>query len=100
MRILLTAAAVADIEHVGDYIAKDNPERAVSYITALEHRIAQFGTLPQGGRLRPEWGALVRSTPFGSHLIVWRTAGDTVEILRVVHGSRDLTALFRKEPLE
>ncbi len=100
MRVVLTPAAAADLEQIGDYIAEDNPLRAVSFVDEIADRITKLATLPQGGQLRPEWGERIRSTSFASYLIVWRSTGNALEILRVVHGARDLQALFRKDPLE
>jgi toxin ParE1/3/4 len=99
MRIALTPAAEADLEQIGDYIARDDPRRAVTFVGEIEARIAKISNLPKAGRLRPEWGADVRSTPFGNYLIVWRLRGDVLQILRVIHGARDLDALFEAEPL-
>ena len=100
MRVTLTTAAASDVEQIGDYIALDNPARALTYIDELQRRIAKLGELPQAGRSRPEWADGVRSTPFGSYLIVWWIRGDLIEILRVVHGARDLDALFSIQPLD
>ena len=35
----------------------------------------------------------------GKYLIVYRPREDEVQILRIVHGARDLDALFAEEPL-
>ena len=35
----------------------------------------------------------------GKYLIIYRVRNEIVQILRVVHGARDLDALFEKEPL-
>jgi toxin ParE1/3/4 len=36
----------------------------------------------------------IRAFPVGDYLILYREAGADVAIVRVVHGSRDLAALF------
>jgi plasmid stabilization system protein ParE len=35
----------------------------------------------------------------GNYLIIYRVRDEAVQILRVVHGARDLDALFEEEPL-
>jgi len=100
MRVVLTPAAAADLEQICDYIAQDNPVRAVSLVDEIAERMTKLAALPQGGQLRPEWGNGIRSTTFASYVIVWRSSGDALEVLRVVHGARDLGKLFRQEPLE
>ncbi len=53
------------------------------------------------GRPRDEFGLQLRSVVFGSYLIFLRYSDDSVEIVRIVHGARDLRALFQgKSELE
>jgi toxin ParE1/3/4 len=37
----------------------------------------------------------LRGLPLDGYIILYRTGGETVEILRVVHGRQDLEELFR-----
>ncbi len=50
------------------------------------------GTL---GRARPELGADLRSFPFRGHVIFFRYAGDTLEVVNVLEGHRDIEAAFK-----
>jgi len=38
MKVLITAEAEADLEAIGDYIARDNPARALSFVRELYQR--------------------------------------------------------------
>jgi toxin ParE1/3/4 len=49
------------------------------------------------GRSRPELGQDIRSFPVSSYLIFYRQIADGVEIVRVISGYQDLTALFAKD---
>ena len=44
MRFRFTVAAERDVEEIGDFIARDNPERAVTFIDALTERLFRPGT--------------------------------------------------------
>lgn len=60
------------------------------------------GALPSSRtqvRPAPEWGDGVRIAVHGYYLIVYRVRDEGVQILRIVHGARDLDALFESEPL-
>jgi toxin ParE1/3/4 len=46
------------------------------------------------GRATTTWGPGRRSFPVGQYVIVYRIVRGDVRILRVVHGRRDLEALF------
>ena len=59
-------------------------------------RIAEF---PHAGPPRPQWGEGIRIAIHGKYVIVYRVRDETVQVLRVVHGARDLDALFADEPL-
>jgi toxin ParE1/3/4 len=46
------------------------------------------------GRSRPDIADAARSLNVGNYLILYRIEARTVEIVRIVHGARDLTTLF------
>lgn len=55
-------------------------------------RLAELpGTL---GRVRPELRADIRSTPCLGYVIFFRYVENTVEIVNILHGRRDLVAYF------
>ncbi len=41
----------------------------------------------------------MRIAVHGRYVIVYRVRDETVQVLRIVHGARDLDALFEEEPL-
>lgn len=47
------------------------------------------------GRLRDELTEGLRSFPVGRYVIFYRIVQDGVEIVRVLHGARDLDSIFR-----
>ena len=49
------------------------------------------GTL---GTARPELGPGIRSTPMGNYILVFRYAQGTVDLLAVLHASRDVASHF------
>jgi toxin ParE1/3/4 len=99
MRVRLTPLAEADIEGIGDRIAERNPARAVSYVRELRERCRSIGEFPHAGPPRPQWGEGIRIAVHGKYVIVYRVRDEAVQILRVVHGARDLDALFGEQPL-
>jgi toxin ParE1/3/4 len=60
-------------------------------IVRIEDTLAKtLGAFPQSGRLRPELGAGVRSFPVLPYVAFYRVAASRVELLRVIHGHRDI----------
>lgn len=98
MKVVITRSAAADLESIGDRIAARSPARAMTYIDELRRRCAQIAEFPNSGPPRYEWGEGIRIVIHGPYLIVHRIAGDTVQILRIVHGARDINRLFEDDP--
>ncbi len=92
--VIVSRRAEHDLADIADYISPDFPQRALSFIEELEAYFISIGERPLSFTSRPEWGADKRSAVYGRYVIVFRTYDDHVEILRVVHGARDLDELF------
>lgn len=99
MKVRLTLDAEADLEGIGDRIAERNAKRAVTYVQELKDLCGRIGEFPHAGPPRPQWGEGIRIALHGRYVIVYRVRDETVQIIRVVHGARDLDALFEEEPL-
>ncbi|MGD0158472.1 MAG: type II toxin-antitoxin system RelE/ParE family toxin [Terracidiphilus sp.] len=102
MRLELSRFVEGDLEAIADFIAEDNPERAVSFIRQIRHEILGIGKQPLLYQLRPEIGEAARLAVVGRYVILFRVVARTVRpavartvrIERVVYGGRDLPQLF------
>ena len=54
MRVILTPRAEADLEEIGDYIARDNRLNALHFITELRTHCKAIGDAPLAYAERPE----------------------------------------------
>ena len=95
MRVEFSPFVENDLEAIGDYIARDNPTRAVTFIRELREKLRFVGQNPLLCQLRPDIGDDARIAVFGRYIILFRIQGDVVRIERVVSGYRDLPALQR-----
>ena len=89
-----TAEAENDLLSIWDYIAQDNPDAATRLLRTIDEKCALLAVHPQLGPARPDIAPDMRYFPVGSYLILYRIIRDMVEIVRVVHGARDLEAIF------
>ena len=90
MIVVITAAAEADLESIGDWIATRNPARAITFIQELRLRCHRLVDAPEGYALVPQYEAnRVRRRPYGNYLIFYRINDNRIEILHVLHGARD-----------
>ncbi|MEA1063088.1 type II toxin-antitoxin system RelE/ParE family toxin [Apirhabdus apintestini] len=94
MKLGISPLAEQDMEAIGDYIAQDNPLRAVSFIEDLYQQCLRVAESPVIYRQRPELGQNIRSCAYGRYLIVFRVLDTEVRVERVLHGSRDIIGLF------
>jgi toxin ParE1/3/4 len=89
-----TAQAEEDLIEIWIYIAQDNPEAADRVLDDIEQRFHVLADNPLMGRLRPDIAPELRYFTAGKYLILYRTMQDGVQIVRVIHGARDLSHLF------
>jgi toxin ParE1/3/4 len=90
-----TPAAMHDLTDIYEYIARDNEIAAVSTLDGLFRHAEILSESPHLGRNRDEdLRQGVRSLPVGNYTLFYRVLDETVEVLRVLHGSRDLPPLF------
>jgi toxin ParE1/3/4 len=88
--ILMTAQAEQDLIEIWLYIAQDSPNIADSVLDGLEKRFSILADNPLMGRSRDDIAPELRYFLFEKYLIFYRTASDGIEIVRVVHGARNL----------
>jgi toxin ParE1/3/4 len=91
----LTEPALRDIEQIADYIARQSGlAQADHFLAKLDGRFAKITQFPSLGRRRDEILPGLRSLTTDNYLILYQAVQQDVEILRVVSGYRDLSALF------
>ena len=93
-RLEFSPQATRDLADIGAYIARENPERARSFVDELEARCSSLREYPDTGRTRPELAPGLRSMPHGQYLIFYTPGQEVVRIERILHGARDVNAEF------
>ena len=96
MRVELSRLVVSDLESIGDYIAQDNPARAVSFVREIRAKLRQIGSGPMHYQLRPEVGKDARIAVIGQYVVLFRVTGSVVRIERVVFGGRNLPEVLEQ----
>ena len=96
-RCVFTLLAQADLRDIHDYIAEQDPDTALDYVTRLELACENLIKMPEAGRKRDELAPSLRSLPVGRYVIFYRITKEGVEIERVLHGARDIESIFSDE---
>ncbi|MEW6323825.1 MAG: type II toxin-antitoxin system RelE/ParE family toxin [Nitrospirota bacterium] len=92
-RLHYLPAAVDDLISIHDWIASNSSVRARAFIESVDKRIGGLAIHPQLGRIprHPKLKAFgYRVLVMDSYLVFYVIRGRTVEIHRIVHGSRHL----------
>jgi toxin ParE1/3/4 len=85
--------ARTDLIEIWVYIAERNQAAADRVLDEIERICRLIATRPAMGRERPEIRLGIRSLGVMSWVIFYRIGEDHIEIVRVLHGARDLEAV-------
>lgn len=85
--------ATQDLEEIYDYVARDNLRAAGRLIEQLTETFRLLSGMREMGRLREDLLPGMQSFPVGAYLIFYRQADSGIQILRVLHGARDIDGL-------
>lgn len=92
--VVFTPAAERALDDIWLDIARLSLIAADQTIDNIRRRTEQLGRFPESGPLRPEISATARSLTEGNHLILYALKNCRVEIVRIVHGARDIANLL------
>jgi antitoxin ParD1/3/4/toxin ParE1/3/4 len=96
-RYVLTPLAMADVDEIVQYIQADNPRAALRTVRKLRDAMRQLARTPGMGHLRQDLAdEPLRFFPVYSCLIVYRPDTRPLEMIRVLHASRDLKSILKK----
>ena len=95
MIVVLSVAAKADLEDIGDRIAQDSPRRAESFVEEVYDCCLRLAGAPKAFPLLPRYEAAgLRRRVHGNYLIFYRVEADRIFIVRVLHGAMDYERLL------
>jgi len=89
-RVTRRPLAEADILDIWDYIAEDSLDQADRWAEGLDQKMYLWARQPLMGRERDELMPGLRSFPFGRYVVFYIAWTDGIDVVRVLHGSRDL----------
>ena len=93
-KVLRKPQAEADLIEIWTFIAQDSPTRADMLLDEIDEKLQTLAQSPFIGIARNELGPKIRSFPIGNYVLFYQPIEDGIEIIRVLHGARDIEALF------
>ena len=94
-RVRRTKRANNDLIAIWRHIALDNPAAATAQLIEIERKFLLLSFFPKIGRKRDDIREGLRMFPCDAYVILYRETAGSVEIVRVVHGARDLRKAYR-----
>ncbi|HYM43182.1 MAG TPA: type II toxin-antitoxin system RelE/ParE family toxin [Steroidobacteraceae bacterium] len=92
MTVYISESAKSDLKEIEDAIV---PLRRDAVIQAILDHCETLATMPHRYPLVPRyevWG--LRRCVYGHYLIFYRTRDESVEVIHIVHGSRDYDSML------
>jgi len=95
--VVVRPRALADLAEIWAYIADDSPERADAFVDLVDSKFQALSRRPGLGRRRPELAPNIRSLTVGRYVVFCQPFFREIEVVRVLHGSRDIESIFENE---
>jgi toxin ParE1/3/4 len=87
--------AEEDILQIWEYIADDNISEADRWLDRLDEKLSLWATQPTLGRNRNDLLLpSIHSMPFGRYIVFYEPTADGLDVIRVLHASRDIDHFF------
>jgi toxin ParE1/3/4 len=101
--LLIKPQVYFDLDEIAAWMQRDDPKVALRFLDAAEATFQSLAEFPGMGapfRVRnPRWASL-RSFPiqgFPNHLVFYVPIAGGIDVVRVLHGARNLPPIFEQE---
>ena len=89
--------AELDLLDIWDYIADDSLDRADEFLDRVEGKLQTLARNPGLGRRREELLTGLHSFPIGNYVVFYLEIENSIDVIRVLHGSRDIENVFSQD---
>jgi toxin ParE1/3/4 len=93
LQVTRTPAAMRDLVAITDWIAANNLDAARNFYNEVDRLLSLIARHPLIGEATEHLGSRVRRQSLGDYLPFYRASDDAVELIRVLHGARDIQSL-------
>jgi toxin ParE1/3/4 len=93
----LTLQAEADLEELWDDIAANSPAAADRMVDAVLEASQMHVRFPGIGQKRDDLRPGLRCFVVSPYVVFYRPIEDTIEVLRILYGARDIVSIFESE---
>lgn len=95
MKVVISVEAEADMEAIGDYIARYSPRRAETPVEELQACCFDLRSMPRRFPLVPRYEEHgVHRRVHGNYLIFFRIEEDQIAVVHILHAATDYAAIL------
>jgi toxin ParE1/3/4 len=94
--VKVAGAAEEDLKEIWAYVAEYNSEAASKLIKGITRKFALLRDHPQVGREQAKLLINLRSFAVKNYIIFYQPFEGGIEILRILHSSRDIERIFER----
>lgn len=94
LKLVRTPAAARDLAPITDFIAADNLTAALRFYDEVGRLLARIAEYPEMGEAVDRLSPGLRRFTLGNYLLFYRRVDDVIELIRVLHGARDIDQLI------
>lgn len=95
MKVIFAKEAEGDLENIGDYIARNNPARARSFLAELRSAAKGLARFPMRYPALPRYQSSgLHRRVYGHYHIIYTIESKRINIVRSLHAARDYEALL------
>jgi toxin ParE1/3/4 len=97
--VVVRPRALDDLAEIWAYIADDSSDQADAFVDLVDNKFQALSRRPRLGRRRPELSPDIdiRSLAVGRYVVFYLPLSHGIEVVRVLHGSRDIESIFENE---
>jgi addiction module RelE/StbE family toxin len=94
-KVIWSDTAVTDLDAAAEFISKDSPAYAATFVLRLLEAARSLGDLAERGRLVPEFkDETIREIFVQSYRLVYQVEEKRVSVLALIHGRRDFASAW------
>jgi toxin ParE1/3/4 len=93
-RVIRSERAQEDLEGILDYLDSQSDQAADRFALKFDAACDLHAKHPQAGASSEEYAPTLRHFAVWNYAVFYRPLDDGIEIIRIIHGARDIPRLF------
>ena len=100
MKLILSPSAISDLQSISEYTLQTwGAEQEEHYLKGLWKKLAEIRSSPESYRLREDLVKGCRSARHEKHVIFVALQGQSLQIIRILHGAMDFSIHLASDAL-